>query len=234
MKIPLTTCDTYAFVDPAGRPKRATDLKKQRARQAIIVVSVDSLQHIFVRLAWAGRLSASHFRDKILAVYDTFQPRLLGIEANAMQELFAELVRDAATERFAERVRMTPVWQDTKVDKDWRIRTSLEPILNNGRLFLCGSFPDLELELRGFPLAATKDLVDALASVVKLIPARPMARQASDQVDATAKYLRDTGAPPWYIEQRVRELRGDPPDTHFDRRDPYTRRRLDISFARRL
>jgi hypothetical protein len=206
VELDLDHVDTYQFVDPASKPKPGTRLKKTRSRQAIVVIHVDWLTRIFVRLAWAGRLTASKFTDKIIDTYQLYQPRLCGIEANAMQELYADMVIAKAREEFDNTVAMYPVHQTTKVEKKWRIRTVLEPVLNEGRLFLLDDMPELETELRGFPTIENMDLVDALASAIALVPKRTAAKQKNEEIEETLRYLRETGAPPSYIRQRKHEL----------------------------
>jgi len=208
MRISLSELDFYMFVDPAGKAKRGEGLKKSRPRQAIVVLAADWLTRVFVFYAWAGNLPPTAFMEKIIDVYSRYSPRICGIEANAMQELFAELVKDEATRRLGT-VRMRPINQDTHVDKDWRIRTTLEPVVNQGRLFLLDGNTqiDLENEVRSFPTGKRKDIVDALASAVKLIPARNQEKARDDEVQGVLEYLRETGAPSWYIEQRDQELR---------------------------
>ena len=203
--IDLPLLDTYMFVDPAGKPKPGDRLKKGRSRQAIVVIHSDWLNRYFVRAAWAGRFPASKFTDKIISIYDQYKPRICGIEANAMQELYADMVIEKARAAF-EKVSMYPVYQPTKVEKSWRIRNILEPVINEGRLFILDAMKDLEQELRGFPTAEHKDLVDALSSAIALVPRRAKQKQENEEIQETLRYLRETGAPPYYIEQRKREL----------------------------
>lgn len=196
----LEELEKYGFVDPAsGRAQ----IRRTRARQAIIVVGVDYLLRIFVLFAWTDRLVTSRFCDKILDTYEQFRPRRFGIEANAMQELFGDTVIDKAKERFGTSMGIVPIYQPSKVEKDFKIRTSLEPIINDGRLFVNESQIELISELRGFPTAAFKDLVDALATTVALIPRRPLQVQRSVETEALADYLRRSGAPAWYIEKEI-------------------------------
>jgi hypothetical protein len=201
--VALDNLERYAFADPASGKQK---VKKIRARQAIVVIGIDHLLRIFVLFAWAGRYVTSRFRDKILDTIERFSPRRFGIEANAMQELFGDEVIERAKERFGSARGLVSVPQPTKIEKDFRIRTTIEPILNDGRLFVNPSQVELISELRGFPTAATKDLVDALASAITLIPRRPPSVRHNAEADALADYLRRSGAPGWYIEQRVSEL----------------------------
>ena len=195
----------YGFTDPASARGK---IRKIRARQAIVVVAADDLRRIFVLYSWAGRLGTSKYIDRILNVCENYETKLFGIEANSMQSLFADMVQLEAKKR-SSRLPLVPVQQSTKVDKDFRIRSALEPVINAGRLFIQSRHSDLESELRGFPTASTKDLVDCLASAITLVPKRLPRQQENAEVEALAKYLRDTGAPASYIKQRISEVIGE-------------------------
>jgi hypothetical protein len=221
------TLTKIGFCDPASGKSR---LKKVRARQAIVVIGSDHLTRVFVLHAWAGRLPTSRFIDKIINTCENHSPKVFGIEANAMQSLFADVVMDKANEQM-KRLPIIPVHQTTKVEKDFRIRAAIEPVLNSGRLFFrvpgridevdpetetedlsdelerVGYFhAALEAELRGFPTAATKDLVDCLASCIALIPKTPRKKQQNEEIEQHAAYLRATGMPSHQIQRRIEEL----------------------------
>lgn len=202
--IPLTALlDKVAFTDPAsGR----TELKRTRARQAIIVVGQDVLMRVFVLYAWAGRLSTTEYMKKLLDVQKQWGPRVFGIEDNAMQSLFADLVI-AEARKLKQRIAFTGVTQPSKIDKDFRIRTTLQPVNANGRLFLLKtSHTELLQEIEGFPNSMLKDLVDCLASAVSLLPVRSAATRRRTEAEALAAHLRNSGATPDYIAFRVREV----------------------------
>jgi hypothetical protein len=203
-KLPSGSLIKYGFTDPASSRGK---IKKTRARQAIVIIGVDHLMRIFTLLAWAGRLKTSKYLDKIIDTCDEYNPRIFGIEANAMQSLFADLVRDAGKKRLA-RMPIRSVHQPSRIDKNFRIRTALEPVISTGRLFTMENQIELESELRGFPTAATKDLVDCLASAIELVPKRPLRQVKNENAEKLAKYLRNTGMPSHLIEQRVEELYG--------------------------
>jgi len=197
--------DRYMAVDPASGKDRKVE--ESKARQAIVVIGVDHLQRIFTLLAWAGRLPTSRFMDKIIETCDFYKPRVCGIEANAMQSLFVDSVALEARNRM-KRLPITPVKQPTDIKKEFRIRTSLEPVINFGRLFVDPSQTDLTYELRGFPTARWMDLVDCLATVISLIPPQLAERQQDSERKELAQYLRRSGMPAHMIERRLNELGG--------------------------
>lgn len=207
----LPDLDLYFFTDPAGGKAKAAAAKhkKIRALQATIGIAVDHLQRIFVIHAWAGRLPASRYLDKLISICDNYNPKIFGIEANAMQSLFANLVYDETRRRLgAHKNKFLEVNQPTKIDKFFRIRTSLEPVINEGRLFVPEHMTELLADLRGFPTIQHIDRIDCLASAVALVPQRPVPQKRKDEADALASYLRNRGVPSHEIEKRLKELYG--------------------------
>jgi hypothetical protein len=208
-EIPVNLCTYYAFTDPAsGKKSRSTALKQ--SKQAIVVCAVSQLTHIFCVHAWLGKLPTTAYVDKLLKIHADYPLKSFGIEANAMQSLFADQVYSQAKQTQLKRVVFTPFSQPTNIDKKFRIRTHLEPVINHGRLFIHPSLVELDAGLRGFPVADDYlDLIDCLASCIGLIPRRSAAITQNEEVQSLAKYLRDTGAPSWYIEARIQEVRAE-------------------------
>jgi hypothetical protein len=199
--------ERFSFADPASGKKLA--LRSVRARAAIVTIGVDAIGRIFVLDAWADRVSAQKLSDKILEMCDRWTPALFGCEANAMQSLFADLV-DFERRLRGMRVPITPVVQPTRIDKDFRIRISLQPVIGERRLFVHPSQVELRAELTTFPTNPRKDLVDALASAIALVPPRAIAREQDARADALSKYLLDSGMQRPYIERRMQELSSKP------------------------
>lgn len=201
--------EKYAFLDPAGR-RKPEQLKKIRARAAIIVIAVDELRRLFVIEAWAEKASAMTIRDKVFELNEKWKPRAFGCEANAMQELYAEMLQLEA-KRQNIRLPLTEIYQPTNIEKTFRIRTTLNPVVGFGRLFLHENQHDLYRELTTFPMCQTFDLVDALASVCAMVP--PVAKPIREhhERDAHAKYLRESGYPAHLIESRLNEIYGGAP-----------------------
>jgi len=193
--------DRYAFCDPAGG-KRRQEIKRVRARSAIVTIAVDSPnQRVFVLNAWAERCSTDRLVEKIFELAQQYTPKLFGIEANAMQALFADtVIREARNKGL--RIPLTAVNQPTNVEKEWRIRTTLQPMLVQGRIFLQKSQLELISELNSFPTGQTVDIVDALCSAVRMVPQKHSKQQVADEDASTMDYLRKTGAAASEIERR--------------------------------
>lgn len=197
--------DRVAFCDPASGK---TELKRTRARSAIIVIGQDALARVFVLEAWADRCPTDTLINRIFSTQRAWSVRTFGIEANAMQSLFADAVTREARVTGV-RLPVTPVQQPTRIDKDVRIRLALQPAIATGRLVVRADMKDLLTEIEAFPSGQTKDLVDALASALTLMPRRTLQRQQDEELDRLAAYLRERGAAPAVIAERLGSARAD-------------------------
>lgn len=197
--------DRYGFVDPASS-KKPQELRQVKARSAIVIVAPDWLGRIFVLEAWAKRCSTDELIEKMYAVEDTWKLRILGGEANGLQELFQEAVMRDARLR-GKRLPLRPIHQSTRVEKNWRIRTILQPVIASGRLFMRADQGELRHEIASFPLSPLVDMVDALSSAIKLVPAKVTRRENDAEKENLLAYLRKTGAPAAVIEEVARRGR---------------------------
>lgn len=193
--------DVVAFVDPASGKKTAAQ-RKTSSRSADVVVGMDGLGHVFVLHAWAGRVPTPAHTDRIFQLAVDWKPRIVGIDASAMQTLYSDSLLLEARHRKA-RLPLWPMQMPTHVVKEERIRAVLQPVIANGRLFLSAEQHDLQQEIESFPTGATKDLVDALASAITLLRKPGRERSESREREAYLAYLKATGAPASYID-RVR------------------------------
>jgi hypothetical protein len=142
----------------------------------------------------------------IIDTYKKFHPYRFGLEANGMQVLFGALVREKAEKEITGDVTFIPIYQPKNVKKPYRIRTGLQPVIADRRLFILDKTGELAQEIRGFPTNATMDLVDALETMIRMAPKNPDGEHPIDaEVKAYAKYLRQSGMPAYQIQERVAE-----------------------------
>lgn len=188
--------DTVGFIDPASGK---TTLKRTASRSADVIVAQDTIGRIFVLHAWAKRISTTEHTDRIFKLVEDFRPRILGIDASAMQSLYSDALMREAKQRVL-RLPLHPMKMPTSVDKLARIRTILQPVIAAGRLFIQSGQRDLYQELEAFPSGLTVDLVDALAEATTLLRKVGSTVTASDEKDKRVEYLKSTGAPQWYID----------------------------------
>lgn len=207
--IDLTYLDIVAMADPAGGK---TSLKRVGARSAIAVVASDPAEHVFLLYAWAKRTTTDKFIDQIFAVNEQWTPRLFGIEANAMQSLFADALRREA--RFnSKRVPFHDVKQPTSIDKPFRNRAALQSIINQGRFFMLDSQVEARNELETHPMCATFDIVDSIASATGLLRKRPKTLAATEDEVQLLRWLRHSGANEQTIRYYQEKVRGQVPAT---------------------
>ena len=206
-RIPLTDCNIVAFCDPAGR-KQGLAIKRVTARSAIVVVAGDHLERNFAIYSWASRCTTSHLIDKLIWIAERFKPSIFGIEANAMQSLFADSVQRIVKLQ-QKKLPIQSVYQSTKVDKEFRIRATLQPVNTEDRMFVLEGKGGVALndEISTFPMAQTVDLVDAYAGAVALLPKRAPKAQKDREVQQLITYLKATGASSHQIEQRINQLK---------------------------
>src|SRR5437773_5893936 len=112
-----TLTSRVAFVDPSAGKTR---LKKQSARSAIACVAADGLDRIFLLHAWADRCSTEKLIDQMCWIHTTFGPSIIGVEANAMQEIFSDAVILLMKSRGIS-LPIVPVSQPSGIDKDLQI-----------------------------------------------------------------------------------------------------------------
>lgn len=198
--------DTTFFCDPAAG-KKGKRVASSKCQSAIAGVAQDALGRVIVLFAWAKVATTDELIEKIFETNRLFAPDRFGVEANAMQELFADSLAREARSR-GEWLKVVPVQQSTRVDKLWRIRSTIQPVIGAGRLVVGEQQLELRSQLEAFPLGRWLDLVDALASAIALMPKRMVLRQRDAELDDLAAYLRATGAAPSEIERRLREVAG--------------------------
>ena len=216
MRVKLDVLDIYSFLDPAGKKQGTDKLKKVRANTALVTIGVDPLQRVIVLEAWRAKTSAAATMRQVFDTNDRWHPKMFGCEANAMQELYADMLLLEA-QRQNIRINLVPITQPTNVDKHWRIRTVLNPLFNHGRLFLLSNQHDLHRGLPSFPRSPLVDLVGALASACAMLPPTPNPpAESADEAAEVAKYLRDRGVAPHIIHQRVAAIRGNPAGAPVD------------------
>jgi hypothetical protein len=179
------------------------EMKMTKARSAIVVVAPDWLGRIFVLEAWADRCSTDRLIERMYEVEARWKLRVFGGEANGLQELFQEAVQRDARLR-GKRLPLKPIHVSTRVQKPWRIRTILQKLILDGKLFLQPDMTELRTEIGNHPLTPVCDLVDALSSAVKLIPPTVTVAEATSPRKDMLDYLRKSGAPPFVIEEYAR------------------------------
>lgn len=198
---------TVAFADPAGGKTGAAKLKRTSARMAIGVAGMDAIGRIFMLHLWAKRCATPEFLQELYRVADLFHPKPFAIEANAMQSLFVDCA-EYISQCFGRRqVAFTPYYQPTNLDKAFRNRMAIQPVLAHGRLFLRENQQEALAELQVHPRSPVKDLVDVIGTCCALLPRiKRVDRGVNHEARALAAYLRSIGTPASQIHARLDAL----------------------------
>lgn len=197
IEIPLHLVDVVAFADPAGSK---TEVKKVQARSAIAVIAGDSRDRVYTLDVWSARTTTDKFVEKMFELFATWRPRVFGVEANAMQSLFADMLRREC------KLRGTPipfvnVTQPTRVDKPFRNRSALQGIINEGRfLMLKDAQVEARNELESHPMCAQFDMVDSVASAVGLLRRTPRETAKAGELLSMRRHLLASGMTPRQID----------------------------------
>lgn len=189
------------WLDPASG-KLNNRLKGVRARSAIIVLGTDPQGRIYALDAWADRVGTNGIVTAFVDRAVKWGPMIAAYEDQGQQSLLEEPLMTEAAKRSVV-LPLTPVAVSTKVEKNWRIRTILQPILGAGRLILDDSLLELRNEITSFPMSHLKDLVDALASCCALVPPPRAQNAAADEDRELLRYLRESGVPMSEIERHM-------------------------------
>jgi len=202
--------DVVVFADPASPKKtsqNAAALKKVKARMAAVAVGLTPLGHIVVLDAWAEKATTIDFIDKLYEMWQRFSPSRIGIEEAAQQGLFIEAFDYIARTVKHQRLPIVGIPVPSNQEKEYRIRTCLQPIISEGRLVISSKHVELLSEIRTFPRGALKDLIDSLAYAVKMLPT--FRGQRTPQKSETEQYiahLRNSGANIDVINAAMRQL----------------------------
>src|SRR5688500_7316814 len=128
---------------------------------AIVVSAQSPKDQIFVLETWKRRVEPDAFVDMIWEMYGRWQPRAVGIEQPGQQSTlfyFKKKARD--TSLYTHTITLKP----KNRDKPSRIRKALQPIINQGRLYMLkDAQSELRQEIEFHPDVANDDLVDALS-----------------------------------------------------------------------
>jgi predicted phage terminase large subunit-like protein len=190
------------FLDPAGGGVGL--LKSGLARSALVTVARDQWNRIWVLDAWAERATTTEIVNRLIEHYHHWNPGIVGIEVAGQQRLFVDAVQDILRLR-GEHIPLTGVQVSTRVDKLYRIRTILQPVIAQHRLMIRTNLTELRQELGAFPTGQTVDLVDALASAIGMLPSKLTPADEESGTDLYAEHLRDCGLPEDEICARIEE-----------------------------
>lgn len=196
----------YLWLDPASG-KRDAKLRSVRARAAMIVVGTSADQKVWALDGWAKRAGTQEVVRTFVDMVVKWGPVVAGFEDMGQQSLLLDPILQEADSRGVS-VPLAPTKVNTKVEKNWRIRQQLQPLIGHGRLIINEELIELKSEIAQFPMSNMKDLIDALAGACSLVPPPLTKERKSQEAQELARYLRETGVPPSEIEDAIRQFGG--------------------------
>lgn len=152
----------YSFLDPAISEKQEADYT------AIVTVWVDINNRTYVLDIIQERMNPTDIINAVFNTYLQWKPLYFGIETVQYQKMLALEIRKQMNIRnvFFNMIEVQPMWE-----KNARIRTLLQPRYWNASIIhpkYHNKIKELELELLKFPNAKHDDIIDALASALKI------------------------------------------------------------------
>lgn len=152
----------YTFIDPAISDKQEADFT------AIVTIGVDQRNRVYILDIVHDRMSPTDIINAVFEANMRWNPHSIGIEVVAYQKMLALEIRKQMNLRnmFFNLIEVNPMWE-----KNARIRTLLQPRYWNASIIhpkYHNKIKDLELELLKFPNAKHDDIIDSLASCLKI------------------------------------------------------------------
>lgn len=159
---PPTILKKYTFIDPAISDKQEADYT------AIVTIGIDSNNRIYVLDIVHDRMNPTDIINAVFEANMRWHPDSIGIEVVAYQKMLALEIRKQMNLRntFFNLIEVNPMWE-----KNARIRTLLQPRYWNASIIHPEYHPkikELELELLKFPNWKHDDIIDSLASCLKI------------------------------------------------------------------
>ncbi len=148
-------------LDPAIATKKRSDFF------GVSICDIDVHRKIYVYKAIRLKLEPEKIIEKIFDLYFLYKPNVIGVEAVAFQKLFKllfKLYEKTYEEKNGISIHL-PILElktNTRISKKLRIMR-LQPLFENGTIYLNKGLDDLEGELDTFPKSKHDDLLDSLA-----------------------------------------------------------------------
>ena len=162
--LPLSDCDLLIAGDPAASERY---MSAKTSRSAVGVIATDAHNNHFILSLHADYVEATEMFDWMFSERRKFQEYVRGtfLEAMGAFKMLIPILRKEETRR-GENLNLRPV--HVTGEKEARIRTILQPVLEQGRLYIDENFYDLFWdEQRAFPQSQRKDILDMTSLGIK-------------------------------------------------------------------
>lgn len=179
-RLKLRRLNTYITIDPAISQEDYAD------KTAIVVTGVDELNNWFVLDYEFDKMKPNEIVENTFRLNHIYQPRKIGVETIQFQKGLMYTFRDAERDRQI-RLPLGELKRDTRQGKEIRIKSILQPLVEQKRLFIQTGQLDLMDELRTFPRSKHDDLLDALADTHQVMLGYRKGKRAEVQSPDTEK-----------------------------------------------
>lgn len=175
-EISLSDCDVVMAIDPAATERY---ISARTSRTAIGIIAMDCQERVFAIATVADYLAPSAMLEKVFTTHGRFinHVRNAYLEANAGFKILGPIIRDEERRR-GHYLGLRPF--SATGEKDARIRSTLQPVLADGRFYI--NKPDAATiieEIGAFPQGTKKDILDMLSIGISNLR-RPMTPEMLD------------------------------------------------------
>lgn len=177
--------DIVMTCDPNGGDLTAQDLA------AIVVTAQSPKQQVFALDSWARRVQPDAYIEQIFDMWSRWQPRVVGIEKAAAQSLMFWFKRFEKERGYG--ISVEPLTPKNR-EKPIRIRRTLQPMINLGRLYLRRSQASLIRQIQFHPDLENDDELDALAYGADLWRTPLTFQELAEEEDAVQVIMRRRSA----------------------------------------
>ena len=181
--------DIVMTVDPNSGELAAPDFP------AIMVSAYSPLQQMFIFESDARRCQPDVFVDRIYETWQRWHPRVLGIE-KAGQQTTAFYFKKKAKE-LGVYINQVEVKPQNRV-KEIKIRKALQPIINQGRLYVRKHQGTLKRQIEFFPGVENDDEIECAAYATELFRTPQTQREMDEAEDAVQTVLKRRNATTGY------------------------------------
>ena len=153
---------------------------------AIIVGAISPRGQVFIFDAWSRRVQPDAFVDQIFAMWQRWQPRVLGIEKAGQQQTsfyFKKKAKDLGVYIYTEELK------PRNRQKAERIRKALQPLVNQGNMFVRKSQTTLRHQVQFHPDLENDDELDCAAYLTELFRTPLSRREVEDEEEAAQRVL---------------------------------------------
>ncbi len=161
----LSDCDIITCYDP-GRTREQQYGKS--ARNAIVTTACTPDYRVCVLRYWAKRAGLQEIYEEIKEHVRLFKPRCIGVEDVAVQIAIGDAFELLSRAEGFRLPPIEPVRPDTRINKHFRIKTSLQKVGPYGKLWILKDSYDLKSEWAAFPKGRTIDIIDTLSYNIML------------------------------------------------------------------